>query len=210
MADPVRCHQTMLIYGLCFIVGGIFVLLAASGGLDGVDIDTDFDFDAEASANIDDIDGGTQIDQTLTALRDRWWLPFLSLRFWTFALCFFGLTGLLLNLVQPNLAGWLGALIAVLMGLFCGLVASLVLRSLGRQSVSSLIRPETLTGQIATVEIPFDTNSRGKVSLSIAGSTVSFFAITQEDREFHAGETVLVVGMEHNKLWVAAAEGLRE
>lgn len=200
----------MLIYGLCFIVGGIFVLLAAVGGLDGVDIDTDFDFDVEASANIDDIDVGTQIDQTLTALRDRWWLPFLSLRFWTFALCFFGLTGLLINLMQPNLAGWLGALIAVLMGLFCGLVAALVLRSLGRQSVSSLIRPETLTGQIATVEIPFDSNSRGKVSLSLAGSTVSFFAITQEEREFRAGETVLVVGMEHNKLWVAAADGLRE
>ncbi|MBD1874560.1 DUF1449 family protein [Nodosilinea sp. FACHB-131] len=200
----------MLIYGLCFVVGGIFVLLAAVGGLDGVDIDTDFDFDVEASANIDDIDVGTQIDQTLRVLRGRWWLPFLSLRFWTFALCFFGLTGLLINLVQPDLVGWLGALIALLMGLFCGLVAALVLRSLGQQSVSSLIRPETLTGQIATVEIPFDTNSRGKVSLSIAGSTVSFFAITQEEREFRAGETVLVVGMEHNKLWVAAADGLRE
>ncbi|MBD2109569.1 NfeD family protein [Nodosilinea sp. FACHB-13] len=200
----------MLIYGLCFIVGGIFVLLAAVGGLDGVDIDTNLDFNVEASASVDDIDAGTQIDQTLTALRDRWWLPFLSLRFWTFALCFFGLTGLLINLVQPNLAVWLGTLIALLMGLFCGLVAALVLRSLGRQSVSSLIRPETLTGQIATVEIPFDTDSRGKVSLSIAGSTVSFFAITQEDREFRVGETVLVVGMEHNKLWVAAAEGLRE
>lgn len=120
----------MLIYGLCFIVGGLFVLLAAVGGLDGVDIDTDFDFDAEVSANIDDIDVGTQIDQTLTALRDRWWLPFLSLQFWTFALCFFGLTGLLITRMQPNLAGWLGALIAVLMGLFCGLVAALVLRSL--------------------------------------------------------------------------------
>ncbi|OKH43367.1 hypothetical protein NIES30_25130 [Phormidium tenue NIES-30] len=198
----------MLIYGLCFLVGGIFVLLAAVGGFDGVDIDADFDVDAAAAVSIDDIDAGTQIDQTLTALRDRWWLPFLSLRFWTFALCFFGLTGLLLNLVQPNLAEWLGALIAVLMGLFCGLVAALVLRSLGRQSVSSLIRSETLIGQLATVEIPFDTNSRGKVSLSMAGSTVSFFAITQEEREFQAGETVLVVGMERNKLWVAAAEGM--
>lgn len=200
----------MLIYGLCFIVGGVFVLLAAVGGLDGVDVATDFDFDVEASANIDDIDGGTQIDQTLRLLRNRWWLPFLSLRFWTFALCFFGLTGLLITLVQPNLAGWLGALIAVMMGLFCGLVAALVLRSLGRRSVSSLIRPEELTGQIATVEIPFGTHSRGKVRLSMGGSTVSFFAVTQEDREFSAGETVLVVGMEHNKLWVASAEGLRE
>ena len=198
----------MLIYGLCFIVGGLFVLLAAVGGLDGVDIDTDFDFDAEVSANIDDIDVGTQIDQTLTALRDRWWLPFLSLRFWTFALCFFGLTGLLITLMQPSLAGWVGALIAVLMGLFCGLVAALVLRSLGRQSVSSLICPETLTGQIAMVEIPFDANSRGKVCLRLRDSTISFFAITQEERSFQRGDSVLVVGLEHNKLWVASAEGI--
>jgi membrane protein implicated in regulation of membrane protease activity len=198
----------MLIYGVCFIVGGIFVFLAAVGGLDGVDIDGDFDFNlhADVPTHIDDIDVGTQIDQTLTALRDRWWLPFLSLRFWTFALCFFGLTGLLLSWLQPGLAHWLVALMALLMGLFCGLVAALVLRSLSRESVSSLIRPEELTGQMGTVEIPFDTHSRGKVSLSLRGSTVSFFAITQEEREFRQGEKVLVVGMERDKLWVAAAE----
>lgn len=198
----------MLIYSVCSIVGGIFVLLAAVGGFDGADVDGDFDLDGEASAAIDDIDVGTQLDQTLTALRDRWWLPLLSLRFWTFALCFFGLTGLLLTWLQPDLDAWLVALIAVFMGLFCGLVAALVLRSLSRQSVSSLIRPETLTGQLGIVEIPFDTHSRGKVSLSLGGSTVSFFAITQEERAFRQGERVLVVGMERDKLWVAAAEGV--
>lgn len=205
----------MLIYGVCLIVGGIFVLLAAVGGLDGVDFAGDFDIDVDApngvdGVGVDDVDVGTQIDQTLRLLRNRWWLPFLSLRFWTFGLCFFGLTGLLLNGAQPGLPQWLTALIALLMGLFCGLVAALVLRSLGRQSVSSLIRPEELTGQIATVEIPFDTHSRGKVCLNMRGSTISFFAVTQEEREFNAGETVLVVGMEHNKLWVASAEGMGE
>ncbi|WOD39397.1 hypothetical protein [Nodosilinea sp. E11] len=196
----------MLIYGVCLIVGGVFVVLAAVGGFDGADIDADFD--VEAPGELDDIDLGTHLDQTLTALRNRWWLPFLSLRFWTFALCFFGLTGMLLTGLQPGLAGGLVALIALLMGLFCGLGAALVLRSLSRQSVSSLIRPEALTGQLGTVEIPFNAHSRGKVSLSIGGSTVSFFAITQEEREFHQGERVLVVGMERDKLWVAAVEGV--
>lgn len=205
----------MLIYGLCLVVGGIFVLLAAVGGLDGVDFAGDFDGDIHAEVpshvddvQIDDIDLGTQIDQTLTALRSRWWLPFLSLRFWTFSLCFFGLTGLLIQLVQPTLPGWLGALIAGLMGFFCGLVAFLVLRALGRQSVNSLIRPEDLAGQIGTVEIPFDAHSRGKVCLQLSGSTVSFFAMTQEERDFQRGDSVLVVGLERNKLWVASAEGL--
>ncbi len=205
----------MLIYGICFVVGGIFVLLAAVGGLDGVDIAGDFDADVHAEVplhiddvQVDDIDLGTQIDQTLTVLRNRWWLPFLSMRFWTFALCFFGLTGLLIQLVQPSLPGWLGALIAGLMGVFCGLGAALVLRSLGQQSVSSLVRPEDLTGQIGTVEIPFNVHSRGKVYLRLSGSTVSFLAMTQEEREFQRGDSVLVVGLERDKLWVASAEGV--
>lgn len=204
----------MVVYGLCLIGGGVFVFLAAVGGLDGVDVAGDFDgdfdmaIDSDGDGNLDDVDFGTHLGETFAGLRSRWWLPLLSLRFWTFALCFFGLTGLLLTWVQPDLEPWLVALIAFLMGLFCGLVAALVLRSLARQSVSSLIRPETLAGQVGTVEIPFGTNSRGKVSLSIGGSTVSFFAITQEEREFHQGERVLVVGMERDKLWVVAAEGV--
>ncbi len=204
----------MMVYGLCLIGGGIFVFLAAVGGLDGVDFAGDFDgdfdvaIDSDGDGTLDDVDFGTHLGETFAVLRSRWWLPLLSLRFWTFGLCFFGLTGLLLTWVQPGLEAWLVALIALLMGLFCGLVAALVLRSLGRQSVSSLIQPEALTGQLGTVEIPFDIHSRGKVSLNIGGSIVSFFAITQEEREFHQGDAVLVVGMERDKLWVVAAEGV--
>ena len=204
----------MMVYGLCLIGGGIFVFLAAVGGLDGVDFAGDFDgnfdvaIDSDGDGILDDVDVGTHLGETFAVLRSRWWLPLLSLRFWTFGLCFFGLTGLLLTWVQPGLEAWLVALIALLMGLFCGLVAALVLRSLSRQSVSSLIKPEALTGQLGTVEIPFDTHSRGKVSLSIGGSIVSFFAITQEEREFQKGDAVLVVGLERDKLWVVTAEGV--
>ncbi|MEY3298526.1 MAG: hypothetical protein RLZZ597_1786 [Cyanobacteriota bacterium] len=198
----------MVIYGLCFIVGGIFVLLAAIGGVDGVDIDADFDLDLDTPvpADVDDIDVGTQIDQTLTALRSRWWLPLLSLRFWTFFLCFFGLTGLLITLITPELAPWLVAFIALGMGIFCGWVAASVLRALSRQPISSMVKPESLIGQVGQVEIPFDQASRGKVKLVLGDSTVSYFAITQEERAFAVGESVLVVGMEHGKLWVASAE----
>jgi membrane protein implicated in regulation of membrane protease activity len=198
----------MTIYGLSFIAGGIFVLLAAIGGLDGVDIDADFDLDVDSPVpdNIDDIDVGTQIDQTLTALRSRWWLPLLSLRFWTFALCFFGLTGLLITVITPDLAPWLTALLAVGMGIFCGWIAAVVLRSLSRQPISSMVKPEALIGQVGQVEIPFDQASRGKVKLVLGDSTVSYFAITQEERAFAVGDSILVVGMEHGKLWVASAE----
>jgi membrane protein implicated in regulation of membrane protease activity len=198
----------MLIYIVCLVVGGTFVALSAIGGLDGADFAGDFDVEAdtEADSEFDEIDVGTYPGELQSARR---WLPFLSLRFWTFALCFFGLTGVIVTSVQPGLASWLVAAIAVVMGLLCGTLAAVVLRSLSRTSVSSLTRPEDLTGQIGTVEIPFDAHSRGKVRLKIRGSTVGFFALTQEDRAFQPGESVLVVGLENNKLWVVSADALQ-
>jgi membrane protein implicated in regulation of membrane protease activity len=201
----------MLVYGLCLIIGGTFVLISALGGLDGVDFapdfDTDFEVDTGAGGDFDDIDVGTHGRPGASTRRLRW-LPITSLRFWTFALCFFGLTGLLVSFAVPDMAGWLVALIAVVMGLLCGTAAVVVLRSINDTGANSLTRPEELTGQIGTVEIPFDANSRGKVRLSIRGSTVAFFAFTQEDRTFRQGESVLVVGLEHNKLWVASTDAL--
>lgn len=202
----------ILLYTLCLVIGGTFVVLSAVGGLDGADFATDFDVevDAEADSELDDIDLGTHGRRPASARRGRRpWLPFLSLRFWTFGLCFFGLTGLLITLIQPDLAPGLTALIAIAMGLLCGVAAATVLHSLSSNQVNSLTRPEELTGQMGTVEIPFDAHSRGKVRLNIRGSTVGFFAFTQEERTFPVGETVLVVGLEHNKLWVVSADELQ-
>jgi membrane protein implicated in regulation of membrane protease activity len=198
----------MLVYITCLVIGGTFVVLSAVGGFDGADFAGDFDVEVEAASDseFDEIDVGTYGGETRPTRR---WLPFLSLRFWTFALCFFGLTGVIVTSVQPGLANGIVALIAVLMGLLCGTAAAVVLRSLSRTAVSSLTRPEELTGQMGTVEIPFDAHSRGKVRLSIRGSTVGFFALTQEDRAFQPGESVLVVGLENNKLWVVSADALQ-
>lgn len=183
------------------------MLLSALGGLDGVDFATDFDSEVETGGNFDDIDIGTHASR---AASTRWlrWLPIASLRFWTFALCFFGLTGLLVPRAAPAMAGWLVALIAALMGLLCGTAAVLVLGSLKETGANSLTHAEELAGQIGTVEIPFDAHSRGKVRLSIRGSTVAFSAFTQENRQFHRGDSVLVVGLEHNRLWVVSRDEL--
>jgi len=200
------------IYILCLVVGGTFVVLSAVGGLDGADFAGDFDveIDAETESDFEDVDVGTHGNRASRSMRGRsFWVPFLSLRFWTFALCFFGLTGILVSLAQPELVSGLVALIASVMGLLCGTAAAFVLRALGSNQVNSLTRPDELAGQIGTVEIPFDANSRGKVRLSIRGATVGFFAFTQEQREFQTGESVLVVGLENNKLWVISTDALQ-
>jgi membrane protein implicated in regulation of membrane protease activity len=201
----------MLIYLICLVVGGTFVLLAAIGGLDGADVaaDVDVELTADTSADMDDVDVCTlNTPPPGSQHKQRPWRPFLSLRFWTFFLCFLGLTGVLISWGQSALASWVIAVIAIFMGLVCGTIAASVLRSLSRNSVSSLTRPEELTGQIGIVEIPFDADSRGKVRLSLRGSTVGFFAFTQEARAFQPGESVLVVGLENNKLWVVSADAL--
>jgi len=118
-----------LIYKLCLIFGGIFVLLSILSGVEGAesgsdieidngldaDLDADFDahidFDADADADADtnfetDVEFASKVSQsdgTLTSHRPsrrRLWLPFFSFRFWTFGSCFFGLTGLLLTSLQ--------------------------------------------------------------------------------------------------------------
>lgn len=201
----------MLIYGICFTLGGVFVLLSALGGLDGMDLDSDFDSDLDFTLH--DVDAGTHAGQApdpsnriFTRPRRRLWLPFFSLRFWTFGLCFLGLTGLLLTLLQPGLGALTIALIALSMGLVCGTGAAVILRSLGSETVSSLIQPEEIAGQIGIVEIPFDADSRGKVRLSLKGSTLAFSARTEEARAFQRGERVLVVGLENGRLWIVGME----
>lgn len=210
----------MLLYVICFAVGGIFVMLSAIGGIDGLDIEGDLDGLADIdleSLNLDDIDVGThagqgpaESDRVFAPSRRGFWLPFMSFRFWTFGSCFFGLTGLLITLLQPGLGTVWTALIALGMGLLCGTGAAVILRSLGGETVTSMNRPEDMAGRIGIVEIPFNANSRGKVRLSLKGSTIAFSALTQEAREFQKGDPVLVVGLENNKLWVVSTDGLTE
>ncbi|MEC4894784.1 MAG: NfeD family protein [Oscillatoria sp. PMC 1051.18] len=189
------------IYFFCFLIGGIFVALSVVAGFDGVEFDNDFDTDLEITDTPDEEEESGR----RTQLKYRGiWLPIFSLRFWTFGTCFFGLTGILLSRLE--LSPEQVAYISLAIGIFCGTAIAWVLRSLRRRKVDSLVRSHDLIGLEATVEIPFAADSRGKVSVSVKGSTVALLAYTEEDRDFAVGETVYVVGMEENRVWVVSAE----
>lgn len=211
----------MFVYIVCFVVGGIFVALSAFGGLEGFDFDFDMDADADADfdadSGVDDVDFGTHAGQqsenqnrSLFApqKRRRLWLPFFSFKFWTFAVCFFGLTGIILEILEPNMAGWLVNTIAVAIGIVCGSMMAWSLRILGGNQTNSFVRSDDLVGSVGQVEIPFDANSRGKVRLNVKGSTVAYSAYTEESSGFQQGDQVLVVGMENNRVWVVAVDTL--
>lgn len=195
------------IYIFSFAIGGIFVALAVLSGLDGVDFDHPFDADIEVTETYRNIEAGEKI-LTLTTYPQKMtlWLPFLTVKFWTFSSCFFGLTGIILSKFTPEIPELVIASISLLMGSFCGTSMVWVLQSLRRHQADSLIRTNDLIGLSAKVLIPFDSKSRGKVQLTLKGSTIDFVAFTDEEKGFKRGDRVLIVGLKHNQLWVVSDE----
>lgn len=191
------------IYWLCFIVGGIFVAFAALAGLDGADFDQDFDSDVAIIENGD----RTEEERAKNSLRHRLLsLPFFSLRFWTFGSCFFGLTGIVLSQLGSSLPQWVTVAIAIAVGVFCGTAMVWVLHTLQQRKADSLVRPKDLVGLSAKVQIPFDRESKGRVSVNVKGAVVDFVAFTDDTKGFEKGEKVFVVGMKNHRLWVVSEE----
>jgi hypothetical protein len=199
------------IYWFCFLIGGVFVALAVIGGIDGVE------FELEADTDIDLRDQGEGRLSTSAPLRlrtsERRFTLFdvvTSFKFWTFGLCFFGLTGLVLSHLRVSLSPLLVVLIAIAMGLLAGTAMSSILLSLRRQHADSLIRSEDLVGLIGTVEIPFDAMTRGKVRLEVKGTSRDFVAMTDHPSLLVYGTSVMVVGTKNNQVWVVAEETLQQ
>jgi hypothetical protein len=209
------------IYWICFIFGGIFVLLAAIGGIDGADIDqgvdidiggtefeADFDPDVNGEANPDfDIDrdppslADTDVEWLAPHRRLRTILQLLgSFKFWTFGLCFFGLTGLVLT--QMQVAAGLALALAIGMGVALGSSMAAVLKFLYNRRTDSLMQMQDVIGQMGNVEIPFNSSSRGRVRFKMRGVVVDYTAYTNDSDELVLGQPVLAVKYEQSKVWV--------
>jgi hypothetical protein len=197
----------LTLYWLCFVTGGVFVLLAIVGGFDGVDFDG-LDGDAPFESDLDIAAPGVHTRHQPSSFRPK---PranpmgvLCSLKFWTFGVCFFGLTGLVLSSLSIHLPASLIITAAVGMGIICGALVAGTLRALRERHANSLVRSEDVVGLAGIVTLPFDRNSRGKVQLKVKGSQVERIAYTDEDLDFHLGDRVLVVGIEQERLWVVS------
>jgi membrane protein implicated in regulation of membrane protease activity len=120
-------------------------------------------------------------------------LPFLSMRFWTWGVTFFGLTGLVLTL-----AGTASALVPVLAaigGVGSGWGASYVIGRLTRETVGLLPEANTHLGREGTLLLPLQRGGRSKIRLSIGGVETDLLAETDIDGEIPAESKVFVVGL---------------
>ena len=117
----------------------------------------------------------------------------LSLRFWSFALGFFGLGGATLT--------WLGAgvlvapLLAGALGLGAGYGASRVLGGLARSTVGLLPGADSHVGREGEVLLPVAPNQRGKIRVSVGGASLDLIAETEGSEPLPMGSTALVVGI---------------
>jgi len=199
----------LTLYWMCFAVGGTFVLLAVFSGFDGVDFG-DSTFDVHLDDDVEVAEPREPSPDSPFSHHQSTGSALFSivktLRFWTFTLCFFGLTGLVLSHLSTPLSPVLIAIAAVIMGILCGGLVAGGLRLLGRRQTDSLVRSDDLVGATGIVEIPFDKDSRGKVRLLVKGSQIDMLASTDETKLLQRGDRVLVVGLEQNRLWVVAAQ----
>ena len=93
-----------------------------------------------------------------------------STPFWSFGLTGFGLSGLLMQLLVRNSAGWVSQLIALTVGGGMGLAATQLLRVIGRREADSLVRSDDLIGLEGVVTLAMDAEQRGFVELSVRGT----------------------------------------
>jgi len=156
----------VLLYVMSLIVGGgLLVLSLVAGGEVGA---------------ADGVDGGGLEGTESGEGSSGSALPLASMFFWTFFLAFFGLTGVLLSFLAPGAGTLLTVLFAVGMGVGAALIASRVLRGLGRSEVDSSVRPTDLVGRLGRVVVPVGREQPGKIRVELKGRTVELLAYGDE------------------------------
>lgn len=183
------------------------MLFSALGGLShGMDVDGGVDADHDVgSLNADA--GGTEIAPAAdhapgadTAPAAEFWIPFTSLRFWTYLTAVFGVTGIALTLFARTSEPFT-LVVSAISGILMGLGASGLVRWLSKNESDSAISEQDLLGAEARVLVAVRGRLPGKVRLQAKGSTVDLVAISES--ELRPGEEVLVIGFEGNHARVA-------
>ena len=171
------------------MLSAYIVCLLAGGGVLGASMFGGHDSDG-GDAHVGDAHGdGAHDGHHEWAAR----LPFLSLRFWTWGVTFFGLAG-----VALTLGGTPASLIPVLAaagGVGSGWGASWALGRLTRDAVGVLPEASSHIGREGKLLLPLRRGERSKIRLSIGGVETDLLAETDLETEIPAPSTVLVVGM---------------
>ncbi len=183
----------LALYVMAAVVGGALVLLTLFGHGDH-GADAHHEIDAGGHVGHDGHDGEA-------------WLPFLSVRFWTYFALAFGGCGLLLSNFgstrEPTTA-----LLALVPGLVTGLGVTYAVRFLRKQEVDSSVGEQDLLGVLAKVSVPIHDGQLGRVRCSVKGEILEILARAQEPLALEAGTEVAIVEMEGGTAIVVPKESI--
>jgi hypothetical protein len=149
--------------------------------------DKDIAHDADHDANHDT---DKNVDKNLAF--SAWWL--LSMRFWTFGLATFGLTGTLLSIL--SVPALLTAILAVAVGLGLGFGAARLFRALNQDEVSGATELSRYVGEEARVVVPVRREQPGKIAIQSMAGRVEMLATTRDQEPLEVGTAVLVASIE--------------
>lgn len=178
------------------------VLIVASIVLGDSHSDTDVDFDADLDVDAD-VDGGFDVHHDdLDIFKDPadamvdagTWLPFFSLRFWTFALASFGGSGCLLHVL--GVSGFLAAGVSILLGGGIGTGAAWIFRQLQLTETSGNVGMLDVGGSEAIVLLAVSQDRPGKIRLRVDGQYVDLPARTRCEAVIDRNQKALVVHLE--------------
>ena len=180
----------LTLYLSALVIGGTMVAasLLFGGGDHELEahVDAELEVDAHADGDIHHADvGGSDV---LDA-----WLPLTSLRFWTFFLAFFGLSGTLLQGLALIDSAAIVGVVSGAIGWLSGTSMVTVYRRLQGDVVDSTLSIGDYVGATGTVVLPIERGRTGKVRLQLKGRTVEVMAETEDDDSFAQQQSVLVL-----------------
>lgn len=177
------------LYLFTAIVGWLFVAIFVFFGADA-DIDADVDFDADLDLDVDaDLD-----------LETTFWSDFagdyLSIRGLVFFLAGFGLTGFVLDVIL-GVNALLSFLLAILMGVLGAFLNGQLKKLVRKDSADSNLRLADLRGALGQVVLPVKAESRGRITLEVAGHKRYMVARPyREGPDLEVGQKVVVIDVE--------------
>jgi membrane protein implicated in regulation of membrane protease activity len=182
------------VYIVCLVAGGIVLAASMLGGHDGHG-EVGHDGDGGGSG-----DGGHDSESHHEWLGK---LPFLSLRFWTWAATFFGLVGLVAAIsgTSPGLT----RLLAIAAGAAAGWGGSYLLSKLTKTVVGVLPEASSHIGCEGRLLLPIARGELGKVRLRVGGTDVDLVAESDGQPALPAGAAVWVVGLRGTHVLVEAS-----
>lgn len=184
----------MILYVVSAVVAGVLVLLSLLGADHGADHDVSADHDLAH-----DHDSGTDTHGP--------WLPFFSLRFYTYFFAGLGTTGLLLTLLAKTpepLAG----IVAGVVGLASGLSVSLVMRALRLSEANSGAKQADMLGKEAEVMVTIRGGTPGRIRMLVKGDLLDVVAVAQGGETIDPGASVVVLEMDEGRAVVARRENI--